>query len=196
MRELNNVKDRFSEHFGDAREQGGAPGGFTRVWSAGAVDLNLLEIPEAEETGTVSPETLEDAGWPVEDGPALLEVVPVLPLVGLLDESDALGFFDNESWPDTLVGVLVSLPCTSHLVLNGGFTVRSRSAVGVRLMLFDVAAHEEAPRKIVAFGVRRFDDGIVGSIVGGDDAESVVIELLGLDVSDMSTDERLAEPAF
>lgn len=63
-------------------------------------------------------------------------------------------------------------------------------------MLFDVAAHEEAPRKIVAFGVRRFDDGIVGSIVGGDDAESVVIELLGLDVSDMSTDERLAEPAF
>ncbi len=177
----------------EIREQEVAdPVAWRRVWAVGNADFALLNTEEANETGGVGAETLASERWPVDDGVALVDYVPVLTLVGELD-GDEVGGIEGDAWPEHFHDLLVSLPAASHLLGGeGGLYVEMREVGAARLFSFEARADEEGPRAPVCVGVRREGELVVGVITGGEEATHEAAALLGVEAEAVEAAEAVS----
>jgi len=179
------VVNALSRRVGEVREQPlPNPVAWRRVWSAGTATFDLLNTEEAQEQGGVPSAMLEREGWPHEDGLALLDYLPVLPLVGELVDAATERLWTDE-WRDAFYDALLTLPAASHLLPRTGLSASLRAGEDFRSMTFRVSDEDESTalrgQQLVCFGMRRRDGVTMGAIIGGEAAEQSVLELLGVD---------------
>ncbi len=173
---MEDIVSRFEAKYGPAqRAVSDGWGDWCEVWARGDPGFALLNTDEANETGGVSPSTLAKHGWPVGEGTALLDDVPVLDLVGRLGND---GVLVDGIFPENLPSLLVALPASAHLVGRSLGVSWARRADWIYAEVHSVPA-EDGPS--VSFSVMfcRSADEIVAGIFGNVMPEEVA-ELFGI----------------
>lgn len=156
------------------------PVAWRRVSAVGNAGFSPGAAPEVEEMGALPVARLQAEGWPVPDGLAFVDFVPVLPLVGELVEPETRRLFSS-AWPSAFYDLLICLPAAEHLPRGIGGTWVSRIAGDTWWLLsFDAGPFEEGPTEPVCVGGRRSGDEVIGALSGGADATGEVARLLGL----------------
>jgi hypothetical protein len=151
-----------------------------RVWAAGNPSFSLYDTAEALEVRGLPSDRLQAEGWPTEPGRALLDYVPVPPIVGEMNGIELERLW-TDGWCDAFFDLLIGLPATEHLAGGDtGMNVVMRAGDEFRLLSFDSRTYEDGPHTEVCIGIRRDGEMLVGAVYGADECEAVVAELLDL----------------
>lgn len=151
------------------------PSDWLRLWAAGDPALSLLDLDE----DGLTKERLEEHGWPARPGIALVEYVPVLPVAGELDASEAEALW-TDAWESPLHGALSSLPASRHLVSAASGLSGTRWDLGeARLFEAEFSDDDATVRATFCFAVQRHEDRVLGLVLGGRKARATLTRCLG-----------------